>query len=104
MVQDINTLHSQVLASKLTQTASKKLDPKEEKELMEACQGFEAIFTKTLMDSMRDTLPGDALFEKSNGQKIFESLHDQYLAEQLSKGRHTSGLKEFLFDQLKKSL
>lgn len=104
MVQDIDTLHSQMLASKLTQATSKKLDPKKEKGLMDACEGFEAIFTKTLLDGMKDTLPGDALFKESNGRKIFESLHDQYLAEELSKVPSASGLKEFLFNQLKSSL
>lgn len=102
MIQDIDTIHSQMLAAKLKDT--KKTDPADEKALMEACEGFEAIFTKTLMDSMRQTLPGDALFEKSNGRKIFESLHDQHLAEEISRSPKASGIKEFLFNQLKSSL
>lgn len=102
MIQDIDTIQSRMLAAKAAET--KKTDPADEKALMEACAGFEAIFTKTLMDSMRDTLPGDALFQKSNGRKIFESLHDQHLAEEISKAPHASGLKEFLYDQLKSNL
>lgn len=103
MIRDMDTIHSQMLASKI-ETTKKTPDPKDEKALMEACAGFESIFTKTLMDSMRATLPGDALFEKSNGRKIFESLHDQHLAEEVSQAPHGYGIKEFLYNQLKDAL
>ena len=102
MIHDMDTIQSQVLAAKLTET--KKTDLADEKALKDACEGFEAIFTKTLLDSMRDTLPGDALFEKSNATQVFESMYDQHLAEDLSTAPHGSGLKEFLFNQLKSSL
>jgi flagellar protein FlgJ len=102
MIQDIDTIHSQMLAGKLVKT--KHTDTADEKALMEACEGFEAIFTKTMLDSMRDTLPGNALFPKSNGQDIFESMRDQQLAEDLSSAPHGVGIKEFLYNQLKSSL
>ncbi len=102
MIQDMDTIRSQMLAGKLTKT--KKTDPADEKALMEACEGFEAIFTKTMLDSMRDTLPGDALFPETNGKEIFESMKDQQLAEDLSKAPHGLGIKEFLYNQLKSSL
>lgn len=102
MIHDIDAIHSQVLAAKAAET--KKMDTSDEKKLMEACEGFEAIFTKTLLDSMRSTLPGDALFETSNGRQIFESLQDQHLAEEISAAPHAAGIKEFLFNQLKSSL
>lgn len=101
MIHDIDTLRARMMA---THKPEKKVDPKDEQALMEACAGFEAIFTRTIMDAMRQTLPGDALFEKSNGQKIFESLHDQHLAEQISQVPYASGLKEFLFNELKTAL
>ena len=102
MIHDMDTIQSQMLASKLD--TAKKIDPSKEKALKEACQGFESIFNKTLLDTMRATLPGDALFPKNNGQEIFESMYDQELAEEMSKAPSGPGLKEFLFNQLKKGL
>jgi len=102
MIQDIDTIQSQMLAGKLTE--AKKTNTSDEEALMEACEGFEAIFTKTMLDSMRATLPGDALFPETNGQEIMESMKDQQLADDLSKAPHGTGIKEFLYNQLKSSL
>lgn len=76
---------------------------KREKGLEEACQGFEALMLDTLMKRMRDTLPGDSLFPESNASDIYQSMHDQYLTENLSQGRRVTGLKEFLYQQLQDS-
>lgn len=81
-----------------------KNDLKKEQELKEACAGFEAVFLQEMMKSMRDTLPGDALFEDSNGMNIYKSMYDQYLSDQLSKGSNSIGLKEFLYKELKSSI
>lgn len=71
-----------------------------EKDLEKACQGFEALMLDTLMQRMRDTLPGDSLFPESNASDIYQSLHDQYLTDNLSQGRRVTGFKEFLYQQL----
>ncbi|MCK5162652.1 MAG: rod-binding protein [Desulfobacula sp.] len=75
-----------------------------EKELKEACAGFEAIFLNTMIKSMRDSLPGNALFEESNSMNIYKSMHDQYLTEQLSRGKESIGIRDFLYQQLKDSI
>ena len=80
---------------------NKNLDPAEDKELKDACAGFEAIFLQKILEAMRDTLDGDALFGESNSSSIYTSMHDQHLAEQLSHAHTTSGLKDFLYNQLK---
>ncbi|MFA5905115.1 MAG: rod-binding protein [Desulfobacula sp.] len=86
----------------------KSNDPAEqilkEKELKKACEGFEAIIVNTMLKSMRESLPGDALFGESNGSNIYKSMYDQYLAEEVSKKNQSIGLKEFLYKQLKDSL
>ena len=74
-----------------------------EKDLEKACQGFEALMLDSLMKGMRDTLPGDSLFPESNASGIYQSLHDQYLTENLSQGRRVTGFKEFLYQQLQDS-
>lgn len=103
MINDLENIGARMMVSQAKETA-KAAESDDEKALMEACEGFEAIFTRTVMDAMRASLPGDALFEKSNGRQIFESLHDRHLAEQISHVPSASGLKEFLFNQLKTAL
>ena len=71
-----------------------------EKDLEKACQGFEALMLDTLMKRMRDTLPGDSLLPESNASDIYQSMHDQYLTDNLSQGGHVTGFKEFLYRQL----
>ena len=86
------------------QTSDLEQNVLKEKELKEACAGFEAIFLHTMIKSMRETLPGNALFKESNSMNIYTSMYDQYLAEELSKSQTSIGLKEFLYQQLKESL
>lgn len=74
----------------------------ENKELKEACQGFEAIFLKSMLKNMRSSLPGEALFETDNhGMDIYKSMHDETLAEGLSKQGTGIGLGEFLYNELR---
>ncbi|EIM62556.1 rod-binding protein [Desulfobacter postgatei] len=75
-----------------------------EKDLEKACQGFEALMLNTLMQRMRDTLPGDSLFPESNASDVYQSLHDQFLTQNLSQGRRVTGFKEFLYQQLQDSV
>ena len=79
-------------------------DKLKEKELKEACEGFEAIFLNTMIKSMRKSLPGNALFMDSHGMDMYKSMYDQYLADELSQSRTSLGVKEFLYNQLKDSL
>ena len=76
----------------------------DEKSLKEACQGFEAIFIQSMLKGMRSTLPGDDLFGKNNSIDTYTSMHDQYLAENISKGENGVGIGEYLYRQLQDSL
>lgn len=75
-----------------------------EKELQEACAGFEAIFLHAMIKSMRKSLPGNALFMDSHGMDMYKSMYDQQLADELSESKTSLGVKEFLYNQLKDSL
>jgi len=75
-----------------------------EKELEEACAGFEAIFLNTMIKSMRKSLPGNGVLNESHGMGIYKSMYDQHLAEELSKSKTSIGIKEFLYQQLKESI
>ncbi len=92
------------LSKAKTDVAATKQKQLEEKQLKEACAGFEAIFLHTMLKSMRSSLPGDAVLNESNSMNIYKSMQDQYLAEDLANGKSSIGVKEFLYQQLKDSL
>lgn len=103
MNMDIDLINQNVSKARIDTIKNKTASLAGEKELKEACTGFEAIFLNTMIKSMRDTLPGNALFEDSNSMDIYTSMQDQYFAEKLSKGNESIGIKDFLYQQLKDS-
>lgn len=104
MTDKIDLVHQNLSLSGLENIKKKAANPEKDKELKDACAGFEAIFMKEMIQSMRNTLPGDALFKESNATNIYKSMQDQHLAESLSKSQDSTGIKEFLYEQLKNSL
>lgn len=104
MGMDIDLIAQNLANNQLDRIKDKKASLAKEQELREVCEGFEAIFLKTMVSAMRQTLPGNAIFDESNSMNIYESMQDQYLAEHLSKGKKSIGIKDFLYDQLKYSL
>jgi len=103
MTDKIGLAQQSLSFSGLDKVKQQICDYEKDKELKDACAGFEAIFLKEMIQSMRNTLPGDALFEESNATNIYKSMQDQNLAENLSKSHESVGLKEFLYQQLKGS-
>ncbi len=72
----------------------------EDKKLREACQDFEAMFMSIMYKQMRNTVPENELFGKSNGEKIFESMLDDEVMKNASKAGGV-GLGDMLYRQLK---
>lgn len=105
---DIDIVNQNLAASNLSGIQKKSKDSAgqalKEKELKKACEGFEAIILNTMIKGMRESLPGDALFGESNSTSIYQSMYDQYLSEEISKKHQSVGIKEFLYQELKKSL
>ena len=105
---DIDIVQQNLAGAALSKTqkkvSEKTSDAVREQQLKDACAGFEAILTQTMLKSMRSSLPGDALFEESNGMNIYKSMYDQYLSEEISKSPSSVGIKDFLYQQLKSSL
>lgn len=71
------------------------------KKLDEACKDFEAIMLNKIMSSMRDSLPEGGLYEKSYGEKIFQSMLDEELTRQMAHGKGM-GLAKLLYEELSK--
>lgn len=80
----------------------KKQDLKEaeDKKLKAACADFESLFLEMMLKSMRDTLPGDSIFDKGLADDIYQSMHDQKLSENIAHGNNNLGLGDSLYRQL----
>lgn len=72
---------------------------KQDKELREACRGFEAMFLSMMYKQMRATVPEDSLFGESNAQKIFEDMRDSELMKQAAESGGV-GLADMMYRQL----
>ena len=78
-----------------------KYSPRSHNELRGLCADFEAIFISFMLKAMRNTtFEKNGLFPLSNERKIFQSLFDNELANQIS---HTTsfGISSMLYNQLK---
>jgi flagellar protein FlgJ len=77
----------------------KQLNRSNPAELKKTCQEFEAIFIRTLIKSMRATVPDGGLLEKNTDHEIFEEMMDGEIANQTA-SRGEFGIAEALFRQL----
>ena len=71
----------------------------ESKRLREACQGFEAMFLDIVFKSMRNTVPENTLFGESNGEKIWRSMLDTELMQNVAKSGGV-GIADMMYDNL----
>lgn len=84
----------------LVQKRMEKLEksPDDEK-LMEACREFESIFTYMMLKEMKKTVPDDGFIEKSQGSILFEEMHLEELAKEMSQENNGVGIARMLYDQ-----
>jgi flagellar protein FlgJ len=78
---------------------SRQLNRNNPDELKKSCQEFEAIFIRTLIKSMRATVPDGGLLEKNTDSEVFEEMMDGEIATQAAK-QGEFGIAEALFRQL----
>ncbi len=72
---------------------------KDKDKLTKACQDFEAIFLRFILQKMRDTVPKDGLIETSNAQQSYQQMMDGVMADNISKSG-TVGLAQILYKQM----
>ena len=72
---------------------------KRDKELKEACKGFEAMFLSMMYKSMRSTVPENTLFGENSAQKIFQDMYDQKLMDNVA-DTNSVGIADMLYKQL----
>lgn len=72
---------------------------KESKRLREACEGFEAMFLDIMFKEMRNTVPENTLFGESQGEKIWHSMLDTELMQNVAKSGGV-GIADMMYDNL----
>lgn len=95
-VTNLNNVHSYPMNS--SQPKKQAID--KNSELYKACQDFEALFIKQMLDVMRKTVhKGDDLLNAGMGQDIFEGmLYDEY-AKKMSQTAQF-GLSDMIYRQI----
>ena len=76
---------------------------KEDKELKEACKGFETMFLQMMYRSMRNTVPKNELFGTSNAIELFEELRDNELMKKTADAGGL-GLADIIYKKLAPSV
>lgn len=71
----------------------------ESKRLREACQGFEAMFLDIMFKEMRNTVPENTLFGESQGEKIWHSMLDTEMMQNVAKSGGV-GIADMMYDNL----
>lgn len=73
---------------------------REDKQTMEACRQFEQLVVSNLLHEMRDSIPGDSLIPKGNGEKVFQDMLDNEYAGEISR-TSPFGLASMLYHQFR---
>lgn len=68
-------------------------------QLKNACSEFESLFVNYMMQQMRQTVPEDGLFSKSQAEKIYTGMMDSEMAKSVSHGRGL-GLAKIMYEQM----
>ncbi|MGV1100153.1 rod-binding protein [Thiovibrio sp. JS02] len=77
-------------------------DMAKEGKLRAACAGFEAIMLKQILAIARESVPEGGLLDGGYGEEIFQSMHDDQLAQHMA-GSRGMGFGEMLYRQLSQS-
>ncbi len=75
-------------------------DLKKERQLKKACKDFEAMFTYTLLKTMRRTVPAGGAIGQVAGKDTYEMLMDQKISEEAANRANGLGLQKILFEQM----
>ena len=78
-------------------------DTGKETKLKKACQDFEALVLKQMLEVMRKSVPKDGLFSGGYAEEVFQSMQDDKLAEHLAQSGGL-GFADTLYAQLSRQI
>jgi len=99
----IESAKSNVVQDSFEKKLQEAMANKNEEQLKAACKEFEGIMLSMMFKQMKSTIPKSDLIPSDAGRDIFESMLDETLMEEASKGRGV-GLADVLFKQLSRNL
>ncbi|MFP4428247.1 MAG: rod-binding protein [Desulfovermiculus sp.] len=70
-----------------------------DRQLLKACEEFEAFFIQAVFKSMRQTIPEGGMIERGNGQKWFEEFMDAEVADSLAQ-KSDLGIARALYQEM----
>ena len=97
--QTLKDAEHKAAASQAQHVVNEAAESKRDKELKDACKGFEAMFLSMMYREMRATVPENTLFGESNGQKIFMDMRDSELMKNVAESGGL-GLADLMYRQL----
>ncbi len=97
------TLKSRTDSVKLNRNGDTKSVEAEKARLKNVAEGFEAIFIRQLLRTMRSTIPNGGMFGEGTVGEIYGDMMDEAFADIISK-RSIFGLAETLYRQLVKEI
>ncbi|WZL82094.1 rod-binding protein [Vallitaleaceae bacterium 9-2] len=84
----------------LDRTVQQQTDQeKNDQELKQACESFEAYYVQQLFKEMRKTVPDGGMFEKNNASEIYTQMLDEEYSKIISEGQGM-GIATALYKQL----
>lgn len=98
-----NEMIGQTIVKDPTDKISREIKSGDQEKMMQACRDFESIFVNLMLKQMRSTVVESDFIEKSYAREVFESMQDEKIAEEMSKGSGV-GLAQELYKQLSRSL
>lgn len=75
----------------------------DDKQLKEACQGFESIFVNMMLSEMRKSVPKSDLMGTSFANDTFTQMLDEEISEAVSKGKGI-GIADMMYKQISQKL
>ena len=85
------------------QAAAGPSQAQDEKQLKEACQGFEEMFLNQMMKQMRKCAPEGGMFGQSQGEQQFGEMLDQERAKNWAQDGGV-GMAQMMFEQMKQNM
>lgn len=99
----INEMIGQHIITDPNNKLNREIKSEDQRKMMQACKDFEAIFVNMMLKQMRNTITPSDLVQKSYAREIFESMQDEKVAEEMTKGKGL-GLAQELYKQLSKNM
>ncbi|WZL73632.1 rod-binding protein [Clostridiaceae bacterium 35-E11] len=103
LIQQTQQKKSEVDGDAFENILKQAQETQDKKKLQEACKQFEAVFLSMLMKDMRSTVQDGGLMPKSNAREIFESMLDEKIAQEATKGPGI-GLAQQMYKQLSRNI